>query len=316
MKRYRFFYLLILAVITGCQRVPDKIEPTINYTVQDKYLQALPAPFLPLTDAEREEDWGKEYLIGMGFARELDLYQAVTTFKRAEFLIPATEKTRQLEIQYEILLCYYVGRKYTDVIFSFNHSQLKYIDPNFPALHDLLLILYDSYMQEKNEEQAQRMLNLLELYYPTDAQKAAVSTALVYAELPLVRQYAEYLPDGGYLNEFVDSYESQKKSIGKAQTFNAILPGTGYLYLGQKQSALTAFLLNGLFIAAAAHFYDHGNLAAGIIFTSFEAGWYFGGIYGAGLEAKYYNERLYERMATPMMNQRGLFPLLMLNYAF
>ena len=73
---------------------------------------------------------------------------------------------------------------------------------------------------------------------------------------------------------------------------------------------------NGLFIAAAVHCFQHNHLAAGIIFTSFEAGWYFGGIYGAGEEAKTYNERLYEKKITPLMNQKGLFPVFMLQYGF
>ena len=34
-----------------------------------------------------------------------------------------------------------------------------------------------------------------------------------------------------------------KKVIGTAQALNALMPGAGYLYLGQKQSATTAFFL-------------------------------------------------------------------------
>jgi len=57
-------------------------------------------------------------------------------------------------------------------------------------------------------------------------------------------------------------------------------------------------------------------LAAGIITTSFEAGWYFGGIYGAGESAKLYNERLYEKAVYPAMNRHSLFPVLMLKFGF
>ena len=114
----------------------------------------------------------------------------------------------------------------------------------------------------------------------------------------------------------LDRYYLEKKSVAKAQTFNALLPGAGYLYLGQKKSALTAFLLNGLFIAAAYEFFHHRHVAAGIITTSFEAGWYFGGIYGAGEEAKYFNEKAYERNASRTLHEYNLFPVLMMLYAF
>ena len=94
------------------------------------------------------------------------------------------------------------------------------------------------------------------------------------------------------------------------------MPGSGYLYLGQKKSALTSFLLNGLFIYAAYEFFHHGYTAAGIITTSFEAGWYFGGIYGAGEEAKFYNERIYNEEACTLMQTKKIFPFFMLKYSF
>lgn len=316
--RHPIFPLLLffLVAFSSCQRVSDKIEPTMSYAVQDKYLLSLPSPFTPLSVEEKAQDWGREMQIGFGFAHQLDLYQAITAFKRAEFLIPSSETTRALEAQYEIILCYYMGKKWKDVIYTFDHSRLRYVDDSFPALHDMLLILYEAYTQEKMESQAERTMRLIQHYYPDEANKLFLSSALVKGDIQIVTAIADGPPPQPHLQNFLADYESQKKSVGKTQFLNAIVPGAGYLYLGQKQSAATAFFLNGLFIAASAYCFDHGNIAAGIIFTSFEAGWYFGGIYGGGLEAKSYNERLYEKMATPMMNREGLFPALMLNYAF
>ncbi|MFI5334670.1 MAG: hypothetical protein ACHQT8_05860 [Chlamydiales bacterium] len=151
---------------------------------------------------------------------------------------------------------------------------------------------------------------------PKTAEKIELSSAMKRADLLLLEKRAQEKPKEDFLKPLLACYELEKKSIGKARAFNMVLPGAGYLYLGQKKSALTAALLNGLFIAAAVHCFQHRHLAAGIIFTSFEAGWYFGGIYGAGQEAKYYNERLYEQKAAPLMNQKGLFPVFMLKYGF
>jgi hypothetical protein len=314
-KNLAFLFAFILT-ISSCQRVPDKIEPCLSYAVQDKYILSLPSPFSPLSEEEKAKDWGREMQIGFAFAHELDLYQAITAFKRAEFLIPSEEKTRTIEIQYEILLCYYMGKKYKDVIYTFEHSQLRYANQDFPALHDLLLILYETYEHEGLGGRAEKFLQAIQNNYPEEGEKLILSSALVNGDLFMAESIATIPPQKSYLDHFLNEYQARKKSIGTAQTLNAFLPGAGYLYLGQKQSAATAFLLNTLFIAASAYFFHEGNIAAGIIFTSFEAGWYFGGIYGAGLEAKAYNERLYESMATPMMNRERLFPALMLNYAF
>ncbi len=312
----KFLLPLLLCVAVGCTRVPNQIEPTITHSVPDRYLHSLPSAFPPLSEEEKAEGWGKEVLIGHGFATHLDLYQAITAYKRAEILVPPEKKTRLLEIQYEILFCYYVGLKWGDVLYTFQNSQLKTADKNFSALHDLLLILYDTYIHLGNEREAQQTLYLIHTYFPNDSQKLALSKALIQADFPTLYEIDKHPPPKSYLDDFLTTYESQKKSISTAQTLNAFVPGAGYFYLGQTQSGITAFLLNGLFLGASIYFFEEGNVPAGVIFTSFEAGWYFGGIYGAGLEAKYYNERLYERLATPMMHRERLFPILMLNYAF
>jgi tetratricopeptide (TPR) repeat protein len=301
--------LFLLLILVGCHRAPDDLEPKISYTVQDRYLRQLPAPFEPLSEREWEEEWGRETRIGFAFARQLDLYQAITAFRRAIILSPPKE--RRLEIEYEILLCYYMGKKYDEAIYAFESSDLKQVDTRFPAFSDLLIILYECYQQTGQEQKAERILELLKLYDPDVEKRLQISKTLLQGDIASLQRSEE-----PYIHDFLATYRAQKKSPQKAQWLNAILPGAGYLYVGQKQSAITSFLLNGLFIAAAYHFYERGNIAAGVITTSFEAGWYFGGINGAKLEAKLYNERLYERCATPLMNQHRLFPVLMLQHAF
>ena len=307
-----FSYLLLSS---SCTRVPEQIEPKIDYSVQDRYLLRLPSPFTPLTEEEKRQEWAREYKIAMGFAHELDLYQAITAFKRTLFLLPKEEKQRRLELQYEVLLCYYIGKKYAEVIQTFDSSGLHFVGAEFLASHDLLIILFDSYNHMKEPEKAQKILEYMQAHYPEDAEKLKLSHSLQEGNIALIEQFST-LPNYTYLSSLLNCYDKEKKSIQKAQVLNALLPGAGYLYLGQKQSAMTAFLLNGLFIGASYYFFHKGNIPAGIIFTGFESGWYFGGIYGAGEEAKFYNERMYEKCAAPIMNQYKLFPILSLRYAF
>lgn len=139
--------LLLILLLVGCYRVPNKIEPQINYAVQDNHIRSLPGAFPPLSNGEKNASWGKEYLIGLAFARELDLYRAISTFKRAQILIPHDLEMRKLEIDYFILYCYYLGNKYPEVIDTFETTSLRRINSNFPAYHDLLVILYESYLK-------------------------------------------------------------------------------------------------------------------------------------------------------------------------
>ncbi len=313
----KFFTVLFFTfLLSGCHRNVGDMKPQLNYAVQDSYLKQLPSPFPLLSESERAQDWGKEYTIGLGFAHQLDLYQAATAFKRAEILIPRSETARLKELRYNVVLCYYLGQKYRDVTYEFEQGDLRGVNQVFPAFHDLLVILYDCYLKLGEDNKRIALLETIRYYYPDTAARLGASTALVQANFPEIKHQATLLPPQNTVQEFLEAYQAGRKSPGTAQSLNALLPGTGYLYLGQYQTALTAFLFNGLFIWATYHFYHQGHFAAGTIFLSFEFGWYFGGIFGAGIEAKNFNERLYERLATPMMNQNRLFPVLNLRYAF
>jgi tetratricopeptide (TPR) repeat protein len=311
-----FFLAIAFLIASSCYRVPDKIDPRISYQIQDQHFARLSSAFPPLSPAEKGSDWGKEYIIGRAFAEELDLYRAVSTFKRAAILLPEGDLSRKLEIQYDILLCFFLGKRYDEAIESFDKSDLSRVDKSFPAYHDLLLVLYECYREMDDPEKQQRIYELMEKSYPDTAEKIRLSRAIREGDLAQVDCFAQGFKQDSYLDDLLNCYWSEKKSVATAQFLNAILPGAGYLYIGQRKSAFTAFLLNGLFIAAAVQFFRHRHVAAGVITTGFEAGWYFGGIYGAGEEAKFYNERLYERNASHVLNERHLFPSLMMKYEF
>lgn len=308
-------FMSFLLLLTACYRVPDRLDPRVSYQLQDRHFEQLTGAFLSLSSLEQTSDWGKEYLIAHAFANELDLYRAVSTFKRAQILL-SNNQERKLELQYDIILCFFLGKQYDKAIESFESSDLAHVDKTFPAYHDLLLVLYESYRELDDEEKQARVLELIDKTFPGTGEELKVSIAIREGDLPTIDCFANGFQHPSYLDHLVDGYCSQKKSVAKAQFLNALVPGAGYLYIGQHKSALTAFLLNGLFIAAAAQFFLHSHIAAGIITTGFEAGWYFGGIYGAGEEAKYYNERLYEKSASVVLNEYKLFPILMLKHAF
>jgi hypothetical protein len=312
----RAILVLFALTVACCYRVPDEINPRVDCQVQDQHFSRLHTAFPPLSPLERSTDWGKEMIIGHAFAEELDLYRAVSTYKRAEILLKDQDPNRRLEVQYDIILCFFLANRYEETIEAFEKSDLAHVDKTFPAYHDLLLILYESYRELDCPDKQAQILELMQKSFPETAEKLQVSAAIRRGDIPALQQYAAGFPERSYLDDLLDRYAASKKSVGKAQLLNALVPGAGYLYIGQKKSALTAFLLNGLFIAAAYEFFHHGHVAAGIITASFEAGWYFGGIYGAGEEAKYYNERIYEQTATQTLNDTKLFPVLMIQYGF
>jgi len=135
--KYKAF-IAFLVLLTGCFRVGEELEPQINASVQEKYLKSLPSPFPYLSSREAQEDWAREERIGKGFAQQLDLYQALTAFKRASFLLATHDTARRAQLEYDIVLAYYLGNKYTDVIYTYDQSSLRNLSPDFKPYHDLL----------------------------------------------------------------------------------------------------------------------------------------------------------------------------------
>lgn len=71
----------------------------------------------------------------------------------------------------------------------------------------------------------------------------------------------------------------------------SIIPGAGYAYTGHKQTAITAFLVNGLIAYATYTNFKNENYGMGILTGVFNLSFYFGNIYGASKSAKRFNEQ-------------------------
>ncbi len=292
------------------------LEPRIHYTAPQKLTQRLPSAFEPLEPLEEITDWGREIRIGNSFTRELDLYRAITAYKRALALLPLARIDLKSHIEYNIVLCYFLGNRYGDAIEYYESHSLSEVEISFPALENLLIILYESYHQIGIEDKACAALMLLEKYYPETAKNLLLGTAVREGKFLDIGVYAENHPQKEALMSWMQRYQCEALSVRKAQTLNALLPGMGYYYVGQPQSAITSFVLNALFTAAAWQLYEKNHIALGTIVASLEAGWYLGGINGAGLAAKEYNEKLYGEYGKEAMYELNLFPALQFKCVF
>lgn len=308
--------LVIALLCVSCQSVSCKMEPRLVYVPQARLIESLPSPFPGLTRDEVRQDWGKELHVALTFAHEKDLYRAITSFKRALIFLPPQQWERKLQIEYSLLQCYYWGLKYQDALDVFDKSSLHTVTDAFPSFRDLLIMLFDCYMKTEQCEKAELIYKHLESIDPETAARLRLSEAFQEGDLQAINCLASSVADSCVVETFVDEVLLVSKSIQKARNLNALLPGAGYYYVGLKKAAVTSFLINSLFIGASYYFIANGNVPAGLITASLETGWYMGGINGAGLAAKEYNERLYETNAKEFMVRNRLFPMLMLQKSF
>lgn len=305
-----------LLLCCGCHPRSCVLDPDIEYAPQKKQFELNPSAFPPISQEEMKTEWGRELAIGISFGRELDLYRAITAFKRALILMPNSEMERRLQTQYYVVQSYYLGGKYRDVIETFEQSELTQVTPSFPAFRELLTYLYDSYWQEDQNEKADEVMRLLNRVDSDEVLDLNLYTAISTGDIADVEAYALDSPEGDDVRGFISSYCCCAKSVKTAQTLNALFPGAGYLYVGQKKTAVTSFFINLFTTAATYYFFDKGNWGAGCFALSLEIGWYIGGINGAGLAAKQYNQKLYQDMGKDMMIRQKLFPVLMIETSF
>lgn len=292
-------WLIFAIALTSCHPRSALLEPSLCYDPHPWDLSGLLSAFPPLNDEELSSDWGKEFRLAIHFANDFDLYRSITAFKRALYITPLENKERRAQLEYSILFSYYMGKRYIEVIGTFEGSSLASVSSNFPAFRDLVLILFDAYQQLGECEKAEAIFKIIERGDEELGEQLItwthIKTGILSERNPLAKDYCRC-----------------KKNVATAQALNAIVPGMGYYYVGQRKTALTALLVNALTTAAAWHFYNDGNWGAGTLLASLEMGWYFGGINGAGLAAKTYNERFYNQIG----NERGIhqrfFPALML----
>jgi tetratricopeptide (TPR) repeat protein len=294
------------------------MDPSIVYVPTQRQIANLPSPFKKLSKEDLKQEWAKEVFIGLHFANELDLYRAITSFKRALILLPSSQADRRFQIEYNIVLCYYFGQKYQEAIYYYTSSHLDSLTENFPANRDLLIILFDSYQHIGQNEKAEAIRQKLALLDPNVADQLLLSLSIQQADLCQIYDLKDVMDDDSdnSIDNFLNDYHSEALSVSKAKMLNALLPGAGYYYVGQKNAAVTSFLINALFTWGAYAFIKNGYIAAGIITASLETGWYIGGINGAGIEANEYNQRLYENKAKDLMVKNKLFPVLTLKTSF
>lgn len=317
----RIVNLLLVAGLAfptvGCQlQCQSSLEPVIVYTPPPHRISELPSAFMPLAEEETQQEWAKELVMGDVFAREWDLYRAITCYKRALILLPSEAVERRLQIDYDLILCYYLGHKYQEAINLFEASDLTQVNPLFPAFNNLLLMLYESYKQLGQEDKAASIYEVIEKCSSETAEDLSLFWLLKKGCLEEAQAVLCSHREGEAIQSELAVYSQYAKSPQRAKALNAILPGAGYYYVGQHKSALTSFLINALFTLASYQFFQRGYPAAGLITASMEVGWYMGGINGARIEAEEFNNRLYEGISKKTLADHQLFPVLMFETSF
>jgi tetratricopeptide (TPR) repeat protein len=308
--------VLALFCTTGCVTVPQEPVAHLMTTMLPAAIKKLPSPS-DLTNEDSSQSWGQEYFLGKEFAGRGDYYRAATCFHRSLLLLPPSSR-HYPTIFHALILTYSLAGKYEEVTSLYEQCQDKLAVTDPLLALDCITLIYEAYSQQNRQKEAE---SLLEVIPKTEE---AFRTLPVFQALMLNSENSfseactvssglspEQKRDLKHLGTI---YQKSKKHPETAAMLNALLPGAGYLYVREYQTATTAFVFNGLFIAATWQFFSAHQPAAAFISGGFEAGWYAGGIIGAHMAATTYNERLREQLSKEYLDKYKLFPLNQLHY--
>ena len=239
--------------------------------------------------------------IADAFMEEGEYYRAITEFKKYLILFP--DSGRADYASFGIGMAYYKGEEYRDAVRSFTSMRERYPD----SAHALPARYHEGFSRWKLKEYETARITF-DAIAEDHPESGYAPRALAASSLAALDEDKPDISQAG-LERFVDRYpghpgagnveealsllgryrERPQKSPFLAGFMSAILPGSGYMYAEHYGDGVTAFLLNGLFIAGAATSFHQENYAVGTIVAVIGVPFYFGNIYGSANAANKWN---------------------------
>ena len=253
------------------------------------------------THAQQEAGIGTSvYDFGLHLFRLGDYYNAITEFKRFSLLLP--HDARQPAAQLLIGLAWQEEKAYDDALTHLEHwpvtedptdatrvaafklGELRFLQGRYRQAVPYFQGFLETYPEGPLVSHTKYLLGLS---WALDGQFSQAQQALetVPGRDPLAQQALALQA------ELRQAPPVQSKSPQVAGILSGILPGAGHLYAGKPLQALTAFALNGAFLAGAAYAIHEKLNVTGAILLFFETGWYLGGISSARDAAQQANQQ-------------------------
>jgi len=240
------------------------------------------------------------YAFGRHLLELGEYYRAITELKRFSLLFP--DDPRQPAAQVLLGLAYEAEADYDSATRYFRRLQQTESDDDVDRL--ALFKLGEMHLHQRQYQQATQLFQHFLTRFPEGplVDRTTYLLGLTYTlagEVQAGKQiFASLSPDSPWTERASDvqhtldmSAPRPSKSPRTAGILAGILPGAGHLYLGKPRHAITALLLNGLFLAGATFSFLEGLEATGAILLYFETGWYLGNINSAREGAREFNRR-------------------------
>lgn len=120
------------------------------------------------------------------------------------------------------------------------------------------------------------------------------SASAAFGRVPVASFYGPNAQRNRLQAEKGNALRLKKPAVASAL---AVVPGLGYLYTGNRQTALAALVINGLFGWATYSSFERRNYGLGALVGAVSLGFYVGNIQGAARSARRHNDLQREKLA-------------------
>lgn len=219
---------------------------------------------------------------------EGDYNRAITEFQRLLFYYPETKY--RIQALTAIFYCYYNLKQYITTI-ALGEKLLSEIN-KFPGRDKIFYHIALAYYRLNNFNAARRCFNeVIVLNDDELREKSILLKALSFAQeynwrdsksgFRQISITSKYSSNARTCELLCDQALKLKPKNRTLAGVLSIIPGLGYLYDGYPQTALSAFIVNGLFFQATRSAYNNDNQSLGTGLGVISIGWYVGNIYGS-----------------------------------
>jgi putative component of membrane protein insertase Oxa1/YidC/SpoIIIJ protein YidD len=268
-KKMRFYneqsYYAFADTVSDADSALTFIKSLINNTY---YAQAL----LEIKRYEFNRPFNKEV-----FTNELVCLKALSEYEKAiyayETKCPEQFKT-DTEILYQLATVYYKIENY--------NKALQYISIGLKST--------------SNGHQIARLYALQGLLYASQYEWGSAKTS--FASLKTLPYRADVTQSNLRLIEKAQNIKFKKPAVA---SLLSVLPGAGYAYVGHNQTAISSFMLNGVFAYATYSSIKKRNYGLATLTGLFSVSFYIANIYGAGQSAKRHNEQMRKNVTNNLL---------------
>lgn len=261
------------------------------------FFQLLMAFFVSLSSlyaSELDDAFKREFFLGEKLLERKEPLLALESFKKAKALCSSQDLEALKSIDQALIETYFSLGDHRKVIQTFEHSPLALCESKSHV--KLLTKLYKSYETQKEYQKADELLKELQKLDTSKVHPFLISQAFTRGHWSMATHWMEQHPQFQHLKEGLEEYHKAWKSKQLAKWLSILMPGMGYWYANQPKSGLTSFFINGLLITASMQCFMARLYTLGILTSTFEMGWYLGGVFGAIKAVERHNHQLFAQL--------------------